>query len=311
MSCKLSIIIPVYNAQDYLNNCLDSILKQTISDYEIILVNDGSTDFSQKIIDNYSQCFPQIIKSICIANGGQGRARNIALDISSGEYIGFVDSDDYIDPNMFPTLIDLIESQNADIAVCNWYRFEGENFTYENYKSASNVLTTAGAVWNKLFKKSLIGNLKFPEGLWYEDFAFSANLLISSKKTVFTEKPLYFYRADNISTMRNRNALKNLDIIEIMEVIKQSTKKITTDDFEFLLINNVLLDSVNRVALLNSKDKQYVIIQLLNYVHQYIPDLNDCDSYKAEILKRRIIMKLNYYRLYEVSKLILKIKSAV
>ena len=305
---KLSIIVPVYNSQEFLSRCLDSLLSQNVSDFEVIVINDGSTDSSQALIDNYWLKYPNIIKSFSLQNGGQGRARNFALNIAEGDYIGFVDSDDYIDAEMFSKLINLIELEDADIAVCNWYRFEGNKLYFEKYRSASNTLASSGAVWNKLYKRSLIGDLRFPEGLWYEDFAFSAKLLMKSNKTVFMEEALYYYRADNISTMRNKNSMKNLDMIEIMEDIRKSTETNQISDFEFLLINNVLLDSINRVALQNSCDKSFVINEFLKYIHKYIPDLDKCNSYKAENPKRQLIMKLNYLGYYRLSNFILKLK---
>ena len=308
---KLSIIIPVYNSQKYLNRCLDSILGQKITDYEIIIINDGSTDLSQNIIDEYKNKFPNIINNFILPNGGQGRARNYALDVAQGKYIGFVDSDDYIDLSMFAKLIDLLESNNAEIAVCNWYRVEGDKLFFETYKTASNDLASAGAVWNKLFKKSVIGDIRFPEGLWYEDFAFSSKLLLKSNKTVFTDEALYYYRADNLSTMRNKNALKNLDMIPIMEDIKESICSEHKSDFEFLLINNVLLDTINRVASQDSLDKNSVINELLKYIHCYIPKLEKCNCFKDENKKRRLIMRLNYYGHYKISYLLLKFKTAV
>lgn len=308
---KLSIIIPVYNSQKYLNRCLDSILGQKITDYEIIIINDGSTDLSQNIIDEYKNKFPNIINNFILPNGGQGRARNYALDVAQGKYIGFVDSDDYIDLSMFAKLIDLLESNNAEIAVCNWYRVEGDKLFFETYKTASNDLASAGAVWNKLFKKSVIGDIRFPEGLWYEDFAFSSKLLLKSNKTVFTDEALYYYRADNLSTMRNKNALKNLDMIPIMEDIKESIRSEHKSDFEFLLINNVLLDTINRVASQDSPDKNSVINELLKYIYNYIPKLEKCSCFKDENKKRQLIMLLNYYGQYKISHLLLKFKTAV
>ena len=118
MNPQISVIVPIYNVEKYLAKCIDSIINQTLTNIEIILVNDGSTDNSRKIIDKYDKKDSRI-KVIHKKNGGQGSARNAGLDIAKGEYIGFVDSDDWIDSNMYENLYNAAISNNADIVVCN------------------------------------------------------------------------------------------------------------------------------------------------------------------------------------------------
>lgn len=307
---KISVIIPVYNAEQYLNRCLDACLNQTVSDFELILVNDGSTDSSLQIIENYAAKHSNVV-CLSVENGGQGRARNRALDIATGEYIGFVDADDYPAENMYEIMLNACIDNDADMAVCNYYRFEGDSFKFEPACYQNHPLSCAGAVWNKLFKRDLIADLRFPESLWYEDFSFSARMLLRSKKTVFVDDALYNYRSDNVSTMRNSNALKNLDMIKIMEEIKQVIPDGKEEYFNFLLINNVLLDTISRVAKIESSQRKAVIQELLDYVHEQIPDLFKCESYRNESKNRRIIMKLNYDGREDLAQIILKAKSMV
>lgn len=302
---KLSIIMPVYNCEDFLPDSLESLLRQNVDDYEIILVNDGSTDSSQSIIDSYVSQYPQIIKTILLDNGGQGRARNFALDIAEGEYIGFADADDYVDGTMFQKLLDVARKEDSDIVVCDFCRFTGDERQYEKAALQDNVLSFSGAVWNKIFRKTLVDGIRFPCGLWYEDLEFSAIALLKAKKISYIEEPLYFYRNDNPSTMRNRNSRKNLDIIEVFEHIEAALSADQREDFNFLLINHVLLDSIKRVNLIGDRE---VIGTLRQYVKKKIPNLSKCSSYRAESRNRRFIMMLNYIGLDNLAMSILKVK---
>ena len=114
---KLSIIVPVYNVEKFLNKCLDSLIGQTMEDYEIILVDDGSKDASGRICDDYAERYPELVRVMHIDNGGQGRARNFGIDTAKGEYLGFVDSDDYLEPNVYGYMLEVLgDERYAKIA---------------------------------------------------------------------------------------------------------------------------------------------------------------------------------------------------
>lgn len=310
---KISVIIPVYNTQDYLSDCIDSILRQTLEDIEIILINDGSTDNSGKIIDGYVQKYPGKIRALTLVNGGQGRARNFGIDIAQGEFLSFIDSDDYLEANALELMYSAALENDADIVVCDMEkRFDDGRREYVKAALQNDPLASAGSSSNKIFRRSRVGEIRFPVGLWYEDFAFSAKLLLRSRKTVFVEKPLYIYRCGQSSTMNNNNARKNLDIIAIMEDIHTFAKgEEKLDGFEFLLINHVLLDSIKRLQLQSAPEKKAVIKKLRDYVKSYIPRLTECGSYQRESRNRRLIMLLNYYGLETLSIVILKIKEKI
>ncbi len=309
----LSIIVPAYKAENYLRRCVESLLRQTVNELEVILVDDGSPDASGAICEEYAAAYPERVRCLHLDNGGQGRARNHGLAIAEGEYIGFVDSDDWVEPDMYEKLLAAAENAGADLAVC------GIRTVHESGETASlpvgqpeKPLAAAGSVCNKLFRRELIGELRFPEGLWYEDFAFSAMLLMRAKKTVFVQQDLYDYRVGQVSTMNNENARKNLDILEIMELLREFTEREgKREDYEYLLINHVLLDGIKRLSLLSGAEKREVLWLLRAYVHEHIPKLSDCAAWKQETRNRRMIMMLNYLGLEELSKLILKIKKAI
>ena len=309
---KLSIIVPVYNVEKYLEECVDSLLNQTLQDLEIFLVDDGSTDRSGEIADRYAKEYPDKVHTLHLNNGGQGRARNAALPMASGDYVGFVDSDDWIERDMYEKLLDRAEKTGADVVVCDFLEHYADG--REQILPAclqDHPLSAAGSSCNKIFRRSLIGDLRFPEGLWYEDFYFSAVMLLRSKRTEFIPEPLYVYRRGQESTMHNNNARKNLDMLKIMELIEREIGEDAREDFDFLVINHVVLDSISRLARQDTPDKAEVIRAFRRYAHEKIPHLTKCPSFRAETQKRRIIMFLNYHGLEQAAQLILRVKNRI
>lgn len=310
---KLSVIIPVYKAEAYLRECVDSVLNQTEKDLEIILVNDGSPDRSGEICAEYAARYPGKISVITLDNGGQGRARNFGIDAARGDYLAFIDSDDYIEPDMFTLMLAAIEREGADTAVCDMEkRYDDGRTEYVKAALQDDPMAAVGSASNKLFKRSLVGDIRFPMGLWYEDFSFSAKLAMLSEKIVFVDKPLYIYRCGQESTMNNNNARKNLDMLDIMRDIRAfADSGGYHDSFELLLINHVLLESIKRVARQNSPDKKAIIAALRDYVRENIPELSKCSAFRRESRNRRIIMWLNYHGLENVSLAILKLNGSI
>lgn len=310
---KLSIIVPVYKVEEYLGECVDSLLSQTIDDYEIILVDDGSPDNSGKIADEYAAANPDMIRVLHIDNGGQGRARNFALDIAKGDFVGFVDSDDWVTHDMYEKMYTRAAETGADVVVCDFMeRFADGRESMLPASLQDNWLGSAGSSCNKIFRRSLVGALRFPVGLWYEDFYFSALMLLRSKHTEFIAEPLYIYRRGQESTMHNNNAAKNLDMLTIMDMLeKEMVPAGYKDDFEFFLVNHVLLDSISRLAKQDAPERKEVIGKLRQYVQAKIPKLSGCGSYKKESRKRRLIMWMNYHGLEDAGQFILKINQTL
>jgi len=210
---KISVIIPAYNVEDYVAKCLDSIINQTYKNLEIIIVNDGSTDKSGEICERYAKKENRIIL-IHQENQGMSIARNNALDIATGEYIGFVDSDDWIEPDMYATLYDNIIAHDADISMCNFYyvRTSGQQSPYSNenddtkilegiYKIAHNIRLSNNCIWNRLYKRHLFDDIRFPAGKTFEDVFVMHRVMDNANKLVLSSKCLYYYRrrADSIT----------------------------------------------------------------------------------------------------------------
>jgi len=307
---KLSVIVPAYNAEKTIRQSLDSILAQTRPVDELIVVNDGSTDGTEKILQEYRDAYPACFRFRTVENGGQGRARNIGFDLSSGDWIGYVDSDDWIDPEMYERLIAAAERENADLALCEVLAHFPDGSTAREYIFREDrAMAAAGFANNKLFRRGLIENVRFPEEkLWYEDAEFTAIAIHRAGKIAHLPDALYHYRRGLPSTMNNNNARKNLDLLEVMMHLEEELLPEYRDDFEFLILNHVLLDGMNRVQAMTVEDKKEVLWLLRQYVREKIPNLNASRSFREETRNRRIIMRLHYLGLSSLAESILKLK---
>jgi len=225
---KVSVIVPVYNVDKYLKKCLDTLINQTLKEIEIICVNDGSTDNCKKIINEYAEKDSRII-IINQDNQGLSVARNNGMTIAKGEFLGFVDSDDWVDLNFFETLYESAKKYDADIACCGFSR------VYESSRSRTKVkiahedvyetvaekyriadIPRMAHVFNKIYKRSEIEklNLLFEPGVYFEDSPFVIRALFYMKKMAATPATYYYYRANENSIMRGEQTdKKQVDIL--------------------------------------------------------------------------------------------------
>lgn len=308
---KLSVIVPVYNAEKYLRPCLDSLLAQTVRDAEFILVNDGSRDGSAAILEEYRQRDADRVRVLTVENGGQGRARNLALDIAQGEFLGFADSDDWLEPDMFEKLIRAAEEQNADVAVCDAEAFwpDGRR-SYMPLAQFERPIKISTEVWSKVVRRSVLGQVRFAEGLWYEDLAYVIELLLRTDRIVTLPQAMYHYRCGHTSTMNNNNARKNRDLLQVLEQLRGPMLAAgREEEFASLVLNHALLDGINRLRRQQGGDKEQVIRELRNYVNQTIPDLGHCPAFGWESRNRRLVMWMNYHGLDRLSGALLKLKN--
>lgn len=224
---EISIIVPVYNVEKYLENCIESILNQTFKNYEVILVNDGSTDKSGEICDKYEKIDSRI-KVIHKDNGGLSSARNVGLDIACGKYIGFVDSDDSIHPRMYEILYDLIKKHKVDISCCNYkntysicnkYNTDIEStevIEMNNIQAINNLYDKEIGVrlvvaWNKLYSKHLFDDIRYEVGRIHEDEFIAHRILYKCEKIVYTNKELYYYLQREGSIMSQISYKRRVD----------------------------------------------------------------------------------------------------
>ena len=321
--CKLSIIVPVYGVEKYIDKCLNSLVKQSLKEIEIIVVNDGTKDNSQKIIDKYVKKYPDKIKSYIKENGGQGSARNYGLKKATGEYIGYVDSDDFVEKDMYKKLYNKAKKNNYDIVVCGNYNvsedYQNKNIDafINNYNTdLENIFFGKMAVWNKIYKRDILikNKLEFKEKVWYEDLAFTLKAIMNSNTFAFIDEPLYDYLIREGSTMNNSNVQRNLEILDafndILSYIKHNKKEEYFDKVEFLAIDHIYISAIVRVlkAEADDKVKRETINKLIDYMNKNFPNYKNNKYINTLSRNRKIIYKLINLKMYNLVNLIFKIK---
>ncbi|MBQ8418044.1 MAG: glycosyltransferase [Phascolarctobacterium sp.] len=201
---KLSIIVPVYKVEQYIHKCVDSILNQTFTDFELILVDDGSPDNCGKICDEYAQK-DERVRVIHKENGGLSDARNAGIDVATGEVIGFIDSDDWVERYMYQEMLNYMEENNLDIVCADTNQVKDGKAKFKPRYSKNKIWlkdeatceilngTLDNAAWNKIYKRSVIGNVRYPKGRIYEDVATTYKFISNSEKVGYISKPYYNY----------------------------------------------------------------------------------------------------------------------
>ena len=224
----ISVIVPVYNVEKYLPRCIESIIGQTYKNLEIILVDDGSTDFCGKICDEYAACDDRI-KVIHKQNGGQGEARNYGMDIMTGEYVGFVDGDDWISPRMYEDMLKFLTENKADAAECAFDMVYGESEGIEPEDAETELLSFDrrcavkellreklfhNTVPNKFFRKDVIGSVRFEPGKIHEDILWPYLIFARSDKVIYVGAAYYHYFQREGSTVHQKYSRRKFDALD-------------------------------------------------------------------------------------------------
>ncbi|ELC8443043.1 glycosyltransferase [Clostridium perfringens] len=301
---KISVIIPVYNCEEYIEKCLESIIMQNFESYEIIAINDGSTDKSLEILNEYSRKY-NFITVLDRKNSGQGAARNYALKFSKGKYIMFVDSDDYLSgKKSFSFLYNQMEKNKLDLLIYNYnlisdnkvissgLQFESDNICtqVEIIKKFLNTNEIEGFACNKLFRKDIIlaNNISFLENQKFEDIPMVVKYLINSKKIMFNNEKIYNYVIRNGSTTRKINLKILLDEVNSMDIVLNTVEKSCEEDFskdiDNYLNKKISLYMKYRIKnlirkKLNYSDFKKIIKSYLNLIYKF-----DCKK-KSSIIK--------------------------
>ena len=281
MSPKVTVVVPVYNVEKYLEKCVASLTAQTLEDIEIILVDDGSSDNSPAMCDELAKTDNRI-KVIHKANGGLSDARNFGIDVASAEYVGFVDSDDYVDEKMFETLYECITTENADMAAVGFmgvyenemrpaYKKTSGRFTAETEETIKLILDGENAsvsAANKLYKKSLLLKNKFLKGKTSEDAHFIIPYVCLTKKAVFDMAPMYYYVHHEGTITTSGYKPSDLSIIEAYEnnykiVEKKFPKLIKDAQFRVYWSYFYILDKMLNTKNFKDKAKKKEIIAFL------------------------------------------------
>lgn len=226
----ISIIVPIYKVEKYIEKCIKSIVDQSYQNLEIILVDDGSPDKCPDICDKWAKIDDRI-KVIHKVNGGLSDARNVGFTLSTGKYIGFVDSDDYIEKNMYEKLYVALKSENADLAICNLEKVQEDgnvlsmkspikNETCDNVQYLSKLASPSipgwyyVTVWNKLYRREILEEIKFPVNKIHEDEFVIHEIIYKCKKIVSIDEKLYKYVQRNGSIMSTIPKVNTLDAVE-------------------------------------------------------------------------------------------------
>lgn len=258
MSKLVTIIIPVYNVEKYLKSCVESLTKQTHKDIEIILVDDGSPDNSGILCDTLAETDSRIVV-IHKENGGVSSARNAALDIMKGDFVTFVDGDDYIDEDFISCMYNAITKNNADIATCGHYRVEFDGTLKSIYTLSDNAddiicktgiesltdmfygETCSASSGSKLYKKSFFDKLRFPGYVMGEDTYVVYHAFSEAKKIAHTNKPLYYYvQHESSVTNKKANYIKFYDYVRLYDHILEVDKNLANKTYFNSLANRLI-----------------------------------------------------------------------
>ena len=269
---SVSVIVPFYNVESYIGRCLDTLVKQTLDDIEIILVNDGSKDRSKIVVDKYIKEYPEKIVYLEKENGGLSDARNFAIPYAKGEYIAFLDSDDYVNVEMYKDMYELAKRENSDMVECDFYweypdkKKEDIGVIYNGKKEMIEKVRVVA--WNKLIKKDILEKSKviFPKGYRYEDVEFTYKLVPYLDKVSFLKKPCvhYIQREGSISNNQNERNKEIFDVLEhVIEFYKEKDLyEEYKDELEYIYIRYAFCSSLLRIVKIEDQNIQQNLLDL-------------------------------------------------
>lgn len=306
MQSSLSVIVPVYNTEQYLRRCLDSLVAQTLEDIEIIVVNDSSQDNSQLIIDEYCTKYPQKIFSYIKPNGGLSSARNYGVQKSRGKYLAFVDSDDWVDLGLFAAMIVKATSNDSEIVCCNVlekYSSFDKLRQVQPDKNYDNVYLGNELAWNKVYKSSFwrANDFRFMLDIYHEDLELVPRIMSVANKISYIDDQLYFYERRNLNSITGGRMLHLKYFETILDSLGYwSCSRLKNSDFEFKkFIANIAYIYVMLIS--NSHQAYEVFCKYQDYFEQSLL-LNKRRKRLARLLK------INFIVFHRLNLLIKKLK---
>lgn len=307
----ISVIVPVYNVEKYLRKCLDSILNQTFSDIEVICVNDGTRDSSRKILVEYTKKDYRV-KIVDKKNGGLSSARNAGYKVAQGEFISYIDSDDWIEPTMLEKLYESMISYNTDISICAVHQFDEtagkiddsnpyytlgffdesfDNRAFSYKETKPFIMDVCVMAWNKLYRKSHIEKCKaeFPEGLIFEDGPFFFSIFFQTERVSIVRDFLYYYRTNRKGSIIHKAGSKFLNLIDVVELMYNKAK-LTPDfeDFKYTFFVKKVEDFIYRFENIRPKYRWAFAQKIKNK-----SSLTNDEVFDPKMVKGRF--KYNYY----------------
>ncbi len=291
VNSKVSVIVPVYNTEKYLRKCLDSLVNQTLEGVEIVIVNDGSMDSSPEIIAEYMNKYPDRFVYASQENSGQAVARNKALKMCSGKYIGFLDSDDFVRTDMFERMYDKAVEENADYVACGYtditYDEAGNEIELEHYVHSKLAHETKDMFFGALaspflhlYKKEVLDSsgADFPEGVVYEDTAFYLDSIPYIKKLAVIDEPLAYRVRHSNSTMSTFKASKVRQIFSVLDYSLDFYKKKGffreyQRELEYFCVRVLLCSSMQRICKIeDKKERKALRKETLDYLDRNFPN---------------------------------------
>ena len=268
---KVSVIVPIYNVEKYLEKCINSLLSQTLEDIQIILVNDGSKDNSGTIAKKYAERNKDKVIYVEKENGGLSDARNYGLKYATGDFVAFLDSDDYIEKNAYEEMYNKAIEENADYVECDFiweYPNKAKIDKQYKYQNKKEMLSFVRVVaWNKLIKRSLIieHNLEFPKGLRYEDVEFTYKLIPYINKFAYVDKPFihYIQREGSIANVQNERTAEIFTVLdEVIEFYKKNNiYEEYKEELEYNYARYLLCSSLKRMCKIKNKKTRKELLQ--------------------------------------------------
>ncbi len=299
---KVSVIVPFYNVEGYIEKCLETLVNQTLQDIEIILVNDGSKDRSVNIVKKFQRNYPEKIVYLEKENGGLSDARNYAIPYAKGEYIAFLDSDDYVEKDMYQKMYNLAVKEDSDMVECDFcweYPDKTRKDVGEIYHGTKEMIEKIRVVaWNKLIKKEILEDTKiqFPKGYRYEDVEFTYKLIPYIKKVSFLKEACihYIQREGSISNSQNE---RTREIFDVLEHVLQYYKKIGIyekykTELEYIYTRYAFCSSLRRISKIQDENVQENLLKLTwNNVQEKFPNWKQNSILKTKFNAKNIYMR--------------------
>lgn len=327
----VSIIMPVYNVERYLRQCLDSIFSQTLKEIEVIAVNDGSTDNCLSILEEYQKIHPHIMRIYTTENRGVSHARNYGMKYAQGEYILFVDSDDFIEHDMCEKLYSKAAADNNDLVICTRYNVYEDmrtgllkperiklghinsNFSlYDNQYELAHVLPFP---WDKLFRRELLIGMEFPENMRFEDLVFVYQVVVKAKNIGVVDEPLYHYRKTSQGGFLNTFSKQTLDIIKAFELVfdymeKHNYMEHYYDELEFICARHFLYRYITLFKNENrGKGKLDIKLEIINKTQDFLDSRlpnwrsNHYLLYSSGWLKKKLPLFTNHKKMIRITRI--------
>lgn len=300
---KVSLIIPVYNVENYIEKCLNSVVNQTLKDMEVIIVNDGSKDSSKQKIQKYLEKYPWI-KYLEKENGGLSDARNYGMPYATGKYIAFLDSDDYVEETMYEEMYNIAEKENADMVDCDFvweYPNRKRKDIGEIYKNKKEMIEKCRVVaWNKIIKREILEKtkIKFPAGLRYEDMEFFYKLVPYINKVSFIKKCFVHYVQRENSIANTQNVRTKEIFIILDNVISYYKEKGLYDEYrdelEYIYVKFLLCSSLKRISkIAEKKERKQAQKETWDNINKKFPNWRKNSILKKKNLKNLYIKSNN------------------